>query len=57
MLNTDIPSFKALVRKSHFTKNLKSSMIIENLELRISDANQIYILDAFLELELIIMQT
>ena len=31
MLNADIPSFKALVRKSHFTKNKKDSEIFLNV--------------------------
>jgi hypothetical protein len=39
-------SLARYITSSHFTKNSKSSMIVENLELRISDANQVYILDA-----------
>jgi len=34
------------ITSNHFTKNNKASMIISNLEMRLADANQVYILDA-----------
>ena len=45
-LNSDIPSFKALVRKSYFTKNPKANITVSKLEMRIEDAKKVIIMDA-----------
>ena len=39
-------SLARYVTSSHFTKNQKASIIVENLEMRLSDAKQVYALDA-----------
>lgn len=39
-------SLARYITSNHFTKNQKASIIVENLEMRLSDAGQVYILDA-----------
>ena len=39
-------SLARYITSSHFTKNPKAGMIVENLEVRIADAGQVFILDA-----------
>ncbi len=39
-------SLARYMTSSHFTKNTKANLIISTLEMRISDANQVYIMDA-----------